>query len=292
MLYRTNKKWLTALAITPLFALAAPSDKDILDLIDARSAGAEVAYQSSDGHIKQIADVSKCTNLSMDEQWRQINRYIKQGNDDMAQAGGLVGAKAIAACALIKTKYREQALSKRIPDLGLDGWSSQIGSFLAASVIAGDSDKETADQAMTFLSYAKDHGKHVDDLINRIKLKLGTNEPSQDAPALTGTAVSIVGKLTSNSFSFEQQYLGKVIQATGKVLSIYGTNDRVTVRILGNMTKTKNQLSFRDSIECIVTNQEFISNVGKLSVDKNATVRGTYKKGSFGEIELKNCEVR
>ncbi|MGZ3240474.1 MAG: hypothetical protein ACXWJK_08850, partial [Burkholderiaceae bacterium] len=86
--------------------------------------------------------------------------------------------------------------------------------------------------------------------------------------------------------------LGKVIQATGKVANINGTNDRVTVKLLGNTTKTKNQLSFRDEIFCEVTNQELIPNVGKLSVDKNATVRGTYKKGSFGEIELKNCEVR
>ncbi|MGZ3238599.1 MAG: hypothetical protein ACXU8A_14640, partial [Burkholderiaceae bacterium] len=279
MFYRTNKKWLAALALYPLFASAAPSDKEILDLIDARSGGAEQAYQSTDGRISHIVDVTKCSNVSMDEQWRIINRYIKQGNNDMAQAGGISGAKAIAACALIKTKYPEQTLSKQIPNLGLDGWSYQIGNFLAASVIAGDSDKVTTDQAMAFLNYAKDHGKHVDDLINRIKLKLGTNEPSQDAPALTGTAVSIVGKLASNSFSFEQQYLGKVIQATGKVANINGTNDRVTVKLLGNTTKTKNQLSFRDEIFCEVTNQELIPNVGKLSVDKNATVRGTYKKG-------------
>ncbi len=100
-----------------------------------------------------------------------------------------------------------------------------------------------------------------------------------------------MSSLVGNEYSFNQDFLDKVIEVTGKIATISGTQKSAAIGILGNTRKSKDDLTFRDTVSCTISNSNALFQVRKVKVGDSVTVRGTYKKGFMGQIDLTNCRI-
>jgi hypothetical protein len=258
-----------------------PTESEIRHLLEIRSAGKSMSYAVG------------CTLPYLDSKWREIKGLLEQGNQVMASAAGSLAATDGAVCASLSPKYIAEQ-KKRYPDiadLDLPSWAEIVGRSLSVFArVEGDS--IASDHAMQMLMYAKKNARDVDSLISFLKGDAASNSSSGKPPSLKGTAVSIVSSLVDNGYAFEQDYLGKMIEATGKITYINGGDGSVRIGLLGNTTKSDRDLSLRDVLVCTISNKDELIRVRKLKVGGSATVQGKYEKGIIGEIDLTGCQVK
>lgn len=160
-------------------------------------------------------------------------------------------------------------------------------------------EQKTVARAKALLQYAEAKGspnaaatlKVLSDLFDVKKAKASVSAD------LSGSAVSLVEKFTSNQFGFEQKYLGKTIETYGSVLTISGSKKYASVAILGNAKLSMDDLGFQHRIECIVTSPESMSKARDLQKGKKVRVRGVFDHDTRfnmmaeSQINLSGCEI-
>lgn len=243
---------------------------------------------------------AECTQQGMDKYlWKPVNEKIAQADYGAAMVACEMGASTMAACAL--RKLENHKWSAHTPNFTLPEWAAQIGSMLTFERInmqnrgfmETDKSRKTAERAMTFLVYAQQNGASgAEKSLAMLKDAIGIG-PSTDKPAISATAEALVAKFTNNSFGFDQQYIGKTIEAVGTVRNISGSRDKALVTLLGNKKKSKDDLGWQDEITCVVSDQKALQAAAELEKGKTYKVRGIYKnKGATGlQITLSNCEI-
>lgn len=262
----------------------------------------------TDGQLKKLLQVESvaiaspfsCTQRGIDLLWNSVNGYVARADYRNAMASGELGASTLAYCAIYKME--NGPLSGDIPDFSLSEWSAQVGSMLTISIMGmqksgfmeSEKSRKMAERAISFLTYSKQNGTPgMEKSISTLRNSIGTTAPSSEKPSISASAEALVTKFTNNSFGFDQQYMGKTIEAVGTVRNISGSRDNALVTLLGNKKKSKDDLGWQDEIACVVSDPKALQAAAELEKGKTYKVRGIYKnKGALGlQITLSNCEI-
>lgn len=172
-------------------------------------------------------------------------------------------------------KLNKGPFHEKISDYTLAQWASKIAPFLVTSLdakrasgvdIRNPQDETMAKQARELLSYARANGINVDGYLAKLDSVTNLASKASGEVALLGSVESVVSAFNANSFGFKKKFLGKTIEVTGKVRSVHGGNEYVSISFLGNTKKSKDEVGFQDMLECIITSEPSMSKAANLRV--------------------------
>lgn len=281
---------------------SAPNSDDKSGMIDSSIIGL-FEIQSNRAFI----DPRDCKGL-IEVQNKTLKSELGRGDYLIASGTAESAAGTVAACAVQRYKGKFQnRFDRDLLNLSVAEWAAMIGQRIVTSLQAKKSnrkdlrntiDSKSASRAKEFLVYAKSNGvSNADAALKALEEILGKEVKVESSASLTGSAESIVEKFNSNTFGFEQKYLGKTIQANGSILTIEGSGRYVNVRILGNKKLSRDEIGFQHEISCIITSSKSMSKAADLTKGRNVTVRGVFDHDQHfnmmadGQVNLSGCEI-
>lgn len=158
----------------------------------------------------------------------------------------------------------------------------------------------TVDRAIAYLDYAAAHGmaEVVKGYKERLFAKINpTADVSRDSKdAIIKTAEGVSAEFMANRVAFKIKYDKQPFIVTGRVLRILGDEKQLTVRLLGNSKKAREDLVNGDYVQCEIKDPASITKALGLKEGQNAKVHGVYLKEkqyqyALDEILLRDCRV-
>lgn len=219
-----------------------------------------------------------CVDETFADEERQFKNALKSGDAGFAIARAQLLAGGYASCALS-------------PDPYINGYTKKDFVHRTADVVSvlamiSSSYEAKEDAEALFKWSGTENGQ-----IAAMNKSFGLNAAVQDAASLSANPYTLVDMKNRNSVAFNRKYEGKVIESVGVVTKISG-NERAMKFSLKGSNKDKDHISWSDYVVCNVTNKEEMIKAENYGIGQKVKIKGIYKDGSLGSIELNECGVR